>query len=307
MLQDKKLKEEFCALLNISSNLEEEKLLHRYKMFIRDIEIILRDNNLNEYELNLETNNIFINILNKSLKEINDILKFLAYIQIMVIEKYKFLLKGVVEYNKKDLVSIFEEEKKFNYPLIMIGDSIKKTNKRMLENFSQSLIKISDKFYINYLSVYYEDNNEDDFFNIILKHKKFIKRKLIENSKGFYKIIGTSGKKILEKQFFYKEFESHKYQILERLEHVKKLHSLKEIKKQKNYLLEFEKDLKKQEEDFSQTKVELNDNQKNILKIREKYLYLLEYHKKIVFSLIKFGVYKEDRRRSCSINLEEIL
>ena len=307
MLQDKKLKEEFCALLNISSNLEEEKLLHRYKMFIRDIEIILRDNNLNEYELNLETNNIFINILNKSLKEINDILKFLAYIQIMVIEKYKFLLKGVVEYNKKDLVSIFEEEKKFNYPLIMIGDSIKKTNKRMLENFSQSLIKISDKFYINYLSVYYEDNNEDDFFNTMLKHKKFIKERLIENSKEFYKIMGVSGKRILEKQFFYKEFESRKYQILERLEHVKKLHNLEEIKKQKNYLLEFEKDLKKQEEDFSQTKAELNDNEKNILKIREKYLYLLNYHNKIVFSLIKFGLYKEDRRRSCSINLEEII
>ena len=43
------------------------------------------------------------------------------------------------------------------------------------------------------------------------------------------------------------------------------------------------------------------------LKIRKKYLYLFEYHKQIVFSLIKFGVYKEDRRRSCSINLEEII
>ncbi|WYD41841.1 hypothetical protein KST84_13375 [Fusobacterium nucleatum] len=35
--------------------------------------------------------------------------------------------------------------------------------------------------------------------------------------------------------------------------------------------------------------------------------HLLEYHKKIVFSLIKFGAYKEDRRSCCSINLEEIL
>ena len=41
MSEDKKLKEEFCVFLNISSNLEEEKLLHRYKMFIRDIKIIL--------------------------------------------------------------------------------------------------------------------------------------------------------------------------------------------------------------------------------------------------------------------------
>ena len=296
--------EEFYVLLNISSNLKEEKLLHRYEMFIRDIKRTLKDNNFNEHELNLEANSIFINILNKSLKEINDILKCLAYIQIMAIEKYNFLLKGVVEYIKEDLVDSFEEEKEFDYPLIMLGDSIKED---VLENFSQSLIKISDKFYINYLSVYYEDNNDDDFFNIMLKHKKFIKERLIENSKEFYKIMGVSGKRILEKQFFYKDFESRKYQILERLEHVKKLHNLEEIKKQKNYLLEFEKDLKKQEEDFSQTKAELNDNEKNILKIREKYLYLLNYHNKIVFSLIKFGSYKEDRRRSCSINLEEII
>ncbi len=40
MSEDKKLKEEFSILLNISSNLEEEKLLHRYKIFIRDIKRI---------------------------------------------------------------------------------------------------------------------------------------------------------------------------------------------------------------------------------------------------------------------------
>ena len=166
-------------------------------MFIRDIKIILKYNNFNEYEINLEANNISINILNNTLKEIANVLKCLAYIQIMAIEKYKFLLKGIVEYSEKDSVDSFEEEKEFNYPLIMIGDSIKKD---VLENFSQSLIKISDKFYINYLSVYYKDNNEDDFFNIMLKHKKFIKERLIENSKEFYKIMGVSGKRILEKQ-----------------------------------------------------------------------------------------------------------
>ena len=270
MSEDKKLKEEFCVLLNISSNLEEEKLLHRYKMFIRDIKTIFKDNNFNEYEINLEDNIISINILNKTLKEIVNVFKCLAYIQIMAIEKYKFLLKGVVEYNKKDLANSFEE-KDFNYPLIMLGDSIKED---MLENFSQSSIKISDKFYINYLSIYYEDNNEDDFFNIILKHKKFIKERLIENSKEFYKIMGVSGKRILEKQFFY---------------------------------MEFKENLKNKEEEFHQIMVKLKDNEKNILKIREKYLYLLEYHKKIVFSLIKFGAYKEDRRSCCSINLEEII
>ena len=270
MSEDKKLKEEFSILLNISSNLEEEKLLHRYKMFIRDIKIILKANNFNEYEINSEANNISINILNKNLKEVDDILKCLAYIQIIAIKRYKFLLKGVVEYNKKDLADSFEE-KEFNYPLIMLGDSIKED---MIENFSQSLIKISDKFYINYLSVYYEDNNEDNFFNIMLKHKKFIKERLIENSKEFYQIMGVSGKRILEKQFFY---------------------------------MEFKENLKNKEEEFYQIMVKLEDNEKNILKIREKYLYLLEYHKKIVFSLIKFGAYKEDRRSCCSINLEEII
>ena len=270
MSEDKKLKEEFYIFLNISSNLEEEKLLHRYKMFIRDIKIILKDNNFNEYKINLEDNIISINILNKTLKEIVNVFKCLAYIQIMAIEKYKFLLKGVVEYNKKDLADSFEE-KEFNYPLIMLGDSIKED---MLENFSQSLIKMSNKFYINYLSIYYEDNNEDDFFNTMLKHKKFIKERLIENSKEFYKIMGISGKRILEKQFFY---------------------------------MEFKENLKNKEEEFYQIMVKLKDNEKNILEIREKYLYLLEYHKKIVFSLIKFEGYEEDRRRKCSINLEEII
>lgn len=88
MLENKKLKEKFCVLLNISSNLEEEKLLHRYKMFIRDIKTILKDNNFNEYEINSEVNNISINILNKTLKEIVNVFKCLAYIQIIAIEKY---------------------------------------------------------------------------------------------------------------------------------------------------------------------------------------------------------------------------
>lgn len=270
MSENKKLKEEFCALLNISSNLEEEKLLHRYKMFVRDMKIILKDNNFNEYEINSEANIISINILNKTLKEIANVFKCLAYIQIIAIEKYKFLLKGVVEYNKKNLADSFEE-KEFNYPLIMLGDSIKGD---MLENFLQSLIKMSNKFYINYLSIYYEDNNEDDFFYTMLKHKKFIKERLIENSKEFYKIMGVSGKRILEKQFFY---------------------------------MEFKENLKNKKEEFYQIMVKLKDNEKNILEIREKYLYLLEYHKKIVFSLIKFEGYEEDRRRKCSINLEEII
>ena len=133
MSEDKKLKEGFYVYFNISSNLEEEKLIHRYKMFIRDIKTILKNNNFNEYEINLEANNISINILNNTSKEMVNVLKCLAYIQIIAIERYKFLLKGVVEYSEKDSVDSFEEEKDFNYPLIMLGDSIKED---MLENFS---------------------------------------------------------------------------------------------------------------------------------------------------------------------------
>ena len=290
MSEDKKLKEEFCVYFNISSNLEEEKLLHRYKMFIRDIKRTLKDNNFNEYELNLEANNISINILNNTLKEIANILKCLADIQIMAIEKYKFLLKGVVEYNKKDLADSFEE-KEFNYPLIMLGDSIKKTNKAIVEDFSQSLIKIFDEYYIDYLSVYYENNNEDDFFNIMLKHKKFIKERLKENSKEFYKATSISGKRILEEQFFYEEPK-----ILEKISQYKVLYNKERDDKYINAVLEFEKEFPN-----------FKENGEKLLKIREKYLYLLNYHKKIVFSLIKFGVYKEDRRSKCSINLEEII
>lgn len=277
--------EGFYVYFNIISNLEEERLLHRYEMFIRDTKRILRENSFNEYEINSETNNISINILDKTLKEMPDILKFLTYIQILAIEKYKFLLKGVVEY------STISNEKDFEYPMIMLGESIKKANKAIVEDFSQSLIKIFDEYYIDYLSVYYENNNEDDFFNIMLKHKKFIKERLKENSKEFYKATSISGKRILEEQFFYEEPK-----ILEKISQSKVLYNKERDDKYINAVLEFEKEFPN-----------FKENGEKLLKIREKYLYLLNYHKKIVFSLIKFGVYKEDRRSKCSINLEEII
>ena len=255
------------------------------KCFIRDTKRILRDNAFNECEINSEANNISINILNKTLKEMTDILKCLTYIQILAIEKYKFLLKGVIEY------LTVSNEKDFEYPMIMLGESIKKANKAIVEDFSQSLIKIFDEYYIDYLSVYYENNNEDDFFNIMLKHKKFIKERLKENSKEFYKATSISGKRILEEQFFYEEPK-----ILEKISQYKVLYNKERDDKYINAVLEFEKEFPN-----------FKENGEKLLKIREKYLYLLNYHKKIVFSLIKFGVYKEDRRSKCSINLEEII
>ena len=151
--------------------------------------------------------------------------------------------------------------------------------------------KIFDEYYIDYLSVYYENNNEDDFFNIMLKHKKFIKERLKENSKEFYKATSISGKRILEEQFFYEEPK-----ILEKISQYKVLYNKERDDKYINAVLEFEKEFPN-----------FKENGEKLLKIREKYLYLLNYHKKIVFSLIKFGVYKEDRRSKCSINLEEII
>ena len=134
--------EGFYVYFNISSNLEKEKLLHRYEMFIRDTKRILRDNTFNECEINSEANNISINILNKTLKEMTDILKCLIYIQILAIEKYKFLLKGVIEY------LTVSNEKDFEYPMIMLGESIKKAKKAKVEEFSHYLIKIFDEYYI---------------------------------------------------------------------------------------------------------------------------------------------------------------
>ena len=128
MGENKKLKEEFCVFFDVlgtkntflTSNFEEEeKLVKKYKNFIKDIKEILINNGFKENEIKLFLDNIFINFQNTTLKEMYDVFRCLAYIQIMAIEKYKLLLKGVVEYNKKDLVNIFEEEKDFNYPLII--------------------------------------------------------------------------------------------------------------------------------------------------------------------------------------------
>ena len=294
MSEEKKLKEEFCVFFDVlgtkskflTSNFEEEeKLVKKYENFIKDIKEILRNNGFEEDKIKLFSDNIFINFPNTTLKEMYDVFRCLAYIQIMAIEKYKFLLKGVIEY------LTVSNEKDFEYPMIMLGESIKKANKAIVEDFSQSLIKIFDEYYIDYLSVYYENNNEDDFFNIMLKHKKFIKERLKENSKEFYKATSISGKRILEEQFFYEEPK-----ILEKISQSKVLYNKERDDKYINVVLEFEKEFPN-----------FKENGEKLLKIREKYLYLLNYHKKIVFSLIKFGVYKEDRRSKCSINLEEII
>ena len=117
MSEDNKLKEEFCVFFDVlgtkseflTSNFEEEeKLVKKYENFIKDIKEILRDNGFEEDKIKLFSDNIFINFPNTTLKEIYNVFRCLAYIQIMAIEKYKFLLRGGVEYstiyNEKDIV-----------------------------------------------------------------------------------------------------------------------------------------------------------------------------------------------------------
>ena len=170
MLQDKKLKEEFCVFFDVlgtkskflTSNFEEEeKLVKKYENFIKDIKEILINNGFKENEIKLFSDSIFINFPNTTLKEIYDIFRCLAYIQIMAIEKYNFLLRGGVEYSTiynekeivigKGLVEAVELEKEANYPIIMLGEKAQK------ENLKKHYL--TDKKYIDEII---ENKNIDD-------------------------------------------------------------------------------------------------------------------------------------------------
>ena len=210
MLQDKKLKEEFCVFFDVlgtkskflTSNFEEEeKLVKKYENFIKDIKEILINNGFKENEIKLFSDNIFINFQNTTLKEMYDIFRCLAYIQIMAIEKYNFLLRGGVEYSTiynekeivigKGLVEAVELEKEANYPIIMLGEKAQK------ENLKKHYL--TDKKYIDEII---ENKNIDDI-----------------------KELEEIDKKIKEVNFYVK-----------------------------------------------------GNNKENILKVREKYIYLLYYH-----------------------------
>ena len=197
MLQDKKLKEEFCVFFDVlgtkskflTSNFEEEeKLVKKYENFIKDIKEILINNGFKENEIKLFSYNIFINFQNTTLKEMYNIFRCLAYIQIMAIEKYNFLLRGGVEYstiyNKKEivigkgLVEAVELEKEANYPIIMLGEKTQK------ENLKKHYL--TDKKYIDEII---ENKNIDDIKELDInkevakiKDKKQIKWRINNNS-----------------------------------------------------------------------------------------------------------------------------
>ena len=128
-------------------------------------------------------------------------------------------------------------EEEANYPIIILGEKAQKEFLRILKeekeevlkqykNFIHTIIRIDDKMYINYLLLYYEENQEKSL-NILLKHREFIKEKLIENSKKFYKNRNCIEKDILEIHFFYKIFEYKKYDILENMNQSNELSDIK--------------------------------------------------------------------------------
>ena len=299
MSEDKKLKEEFCVFFDVlgtknkflTSNFEEEeKLVKGYENFIKDIKKILEENGFEKDKIKLFSDNIFINFPNTTLKEMYDVFRCLAYIQIKAIEKYNFLLRGGVEYstiyNEKDivigkgLVEAVKLEEEANYPIIILGEKAQKEFLRILKeekeevlkkykNFIHTIIRIDDKMYINYLLLYYEKNQEKSL-NILLKHREFIRERLIENSKEFYKNTDYIEKDILGIHFFYKIFEYRKYDILENMNQSNELSDIKNYQKLEEKKLKLEEGLKNMKEKFSKFESKFKDNEKGILKIREQ-------------------------------------
>ena len=380
MTEDKKLKEEFCVFFDIlgtkskflTSNFEEEeKLVKKYENFIKDIKEILRDNGFEEDKIKLFSDNIFINFPNTTLKEMYDVFRCLAYIQIVGIEKYNFLLRGGVEYstiyNGKDivigkgLVAAVELEKEANYPIIMLGERAKEEHLKKIYEESkkymkeeilndkdmysamsgvensrknggtsiQTTIRVNDKIFINYLMISYEENKED-FFKIISKHKNFIVESLRSDENKFYKknnnIYIKNLRNILEKYFNYEEKlneESYIQENLNQIEEEKKafieiIDSEKEIfekyieiydekiKKQKESLSNIEKSLAGVKKSFKREIFKVQKENKKIeedLNIRKKYIYLYCYHNKIINYLNKF---EKNRYKDQIITLENI-
>ncbi|HCE32197.1 hypothetical protein [Fusobacterium sp.] len=350
MPEDKKLKEEFCVFFDVlgtkskflTSNFEEEeKLVKKYENFIKDIKEILINNGFKENEIKLFSDNIFINFPNTTLKEMYNVFRCLAYIQIMAIEKYNFLLRGGVEYsticNEKDivigkgLVEAVKLEEEANYPIIMLGERAKEEDEKKhylidekyineviknlgikniedikkldikkevekIKNIKKingesgaTVIRINDRTYINYLGIYYESQNKESFIKIMLSHKKFIVESLKKNKEEFFKNIKNFNseelKNILKNHFDYTFCNIKKNYILEDLKENNEQNlqidsSIFENKYNENNQRKKEliNDLKNTEENIKKKYSNIKDIEDNILKVREKYIYLLYYH-----------------------------
>ena len=376
MSEEKKLKEEFCVFFDVlgtkskflTSNFEEEeKLVKKYENFIKDIKEILINNRFKENEIKLFSDNIFINFLNTTLKETYDVFRCLAYIQIMAIEKYNFLLRGGVEYstiyNEKDiaigkgLVAAVELEKEANYPIIMLGEKAKEEDEKkhylidekyideVIKNIEDikkldikkevekiknikkingesgaTVIRINDRTYINYLGIYYESQNKESFIKMILSHKNFIIESLKKSKEEFLKNIKNFNseelKNILKNHFDYTFYNITKNYILEDIKEIDDQNSqiassifenkYNENNQRKKELIN---DLKNTEENIKKKYSNIKDIEDNILKVREKYIYLLYYHNSFLRGVFeKEKTIVENDYNKCFINIEtEIL
>lgn len=373
MSEEKKLKEEFCVFFDVlgtkskflTSNFEEEeKLVKKYENFIKDIKEILINNRFKENEIKLFSDSIFINFPNTTLKEIYDIFRCLAYIQIMAIEKYNFLLRGGVEYstiyNEKDiaigkgLVAAVELEKEANYPIIMLGEKAKEEDEKkhylidekyideVIKNIEDikkldikkevekiknikkingesgaTVIRINDRTYINYLGIYYESQNKESFIKMILSHKNFIIESLKKSKEEFLKNIKNFNseelKNILKNHFDYTFYNITKNYILEDIKEIDDQNSqiassifenkYNENNQRKKELIN---DLKNTEENIKKKYSNIKDIEDNILKVREKYIYLLYYHNSFLRGVFeKEKTIVENDYNKCFINIEK--
>lgn len=285
MGENKKLKEEFCVFFDVlgtknkflTSNFEEEeKLVKNYENFIKDIKEILKENGFEEDKIKLFSDNIFINFPNTTLKEMYKVFNCLAYIQIIAIEKYNFLLRGGVEYstiyNEKDivigkgLVEAVKLEEEANYPIIMLG---KRAQKEDLKKHY-----LTDEKYIDEIIENLGIKNIDDI-------KELDINKQVEKIKDRKQINGESGATVIRiNDRTYINYLGIYYESQNKESFIKMMLS------HKKFIIE---SLKKNEEEFLKNEKNFNIKElKNILKNHFDYIfynirknYILEYIKEI--------------------------
>ena len=232
--------------------------------------------------------------------------------------------KGPVVYTFNEL------EKEANYPIIMLGERAKEEhlkkddfiNKQYIKDFIKNeleienmdsavekikdkkqingesiatVIRINDRTYINYLGIYYENENKENFVEMLLNHKKFIVKNFKKNKEEFFKSVRKDNNEELKNHFDYIFYNIKKNYILEYIKEIdeqnRKIIHIGSPIKQKN--IDFKEKLEnncKENEKLKKNLEEINkkikqidfyikeNNKDNILKVREKYIYLLYYH-----------------------------